>query len=134
MSVHRGASRSGGRILAAPARVAAAFVAALLAGAAFAHAMLDKAVPAVGGRVAASPPRVELVFTERLEPAFSSVQVLDASGHRVDRGDSTVDAKERRRMAVSLPALAPGRYKVTWRAVSVDTHVTSGDYVFDIGP
>jgi len=134
MSARRDASGSGGRFLAAPARAAAALAAALLAGAAFAHAMLDKAVPAVGGRVAASPPRVELVFTERLEPAFSSVQVLDASGHRVDRGDSTVDAKERRRMVVSLPALAPGRYKVAWRAVSVDTHVTSGDYVFDIGP
>jgi methionine-rich copper-binding protein CopC len=115
-------------------RLAVACCAALLAGAALAHAMLDKAVPAVGSRVVASPPRVELVFTERLEPAFSSVQVLDASGRRVDRGDAAVNPRAREHMGVSLPTLAPGRYRVVWRAVSVDTHVTSGDYAFDVGP
>jgi methionine-rich copper-binding protein CopC len=115
-------------------RLVAGCASVLLAGAALAHAMLDKAVPAVGSRVAASPPRVELVFNERLEPAFSSVHVLDASGHRVDRDDSAVDAKLRQRISVSLPTLAPGRYKVAWRAVSVDSHVTSGDYAFDVGP
>jgi methionine-rich copper-binding protein CopC len=119
---------------AARARWALGCAAALVAGTVLAHAMLHKAVPAVGSRIAASPPRVELVFTERLEPAFSSVQVLDAGGRRVDRGDSTVDAKAREHMGVSLPPLAPGRYRVTWRAVSVDTHVTSGDYAFDVGP
>jgi methionine-rich copper-binding protein CopC len=108
--------------------------AALLVGSAFAHAMLDKAEPAVGSRVATAPSRVELVFTERLEPAFSKVEVLDATGRRVDRGDSAVDAKARDHMGVSLQSLAPGRYRVVWRAVSVDTHVTSGDYAFDVGP
>lgn len=122
------------RAAAARARRALACAAALVAGAALAHAMLDKAVPAVGSRVATSPQRVELSFTERLEPTFSRVQVLDASGHRVDRGDSAVDANARERMGASLAPLAPGRYRVTWRAVSVDTHVTSGDYTFDVGP
>jgi methionine-rich copper-binding protein CopC len=37
-------------------------------------------------------------------------------------------------LGVSLPPLAPGRYRVAWRAVSVDTHVTAGDYAFDVGP
>jgi copper resistance protein C len=134
MNVRNDRSRSAGCGLLTRVRLAAGCAGALLAGAAFAHAMLDKAVPAVGSRVAASPSRVELVFTERLEPAFSSVRVLDASGHRVDRGDSAVDGSERRRLGVSLPTLGPGRYKVAWRAVSVDTHVTSGDYMFDIGP
>lgn len=115
-------------------RLAAACAAAFIAGPALAHAMLDQAVPAVGGRVAASPPRIELVFSERLEPTFSSVQVFDAKGRRVDRGDSAVDAKAPQHIGVSLPTLAPGRYRVVWRAVSVDTHVTSGDYAFDVGP
>jgi len=118
--------RTGVRIVAA--------CAVLLVGTAFAHAMLDKAVPAVGGRVATAPSRVGLVFTERLEPAFSKVEVLDSTGRRVDRGDSAVDAKARDHMGVSLQSLAPGRYRVVWRAVSVDTHVTSGDYAFDVGP
>jgi len=35
-------------------------------------------------------------------------------------------------MRVSLPKLDPGRYKVTWRALSVDTHVTEGDFTFEV--
>jgi methionine-rich copper-binding protein CopC len=122
------------RVCQAGARLVAVCAGALFAAAALAHAMLDRAVPAVGSRVAASPPRIELVFSERLEPMFSSVQVFDASGHRVDRGDSAVDAKVPRHLGVSVPPLSPGRYRVVWRAVSVDTHVTSGDYTFDLGP
>jgi methionine-rich copper-binding protein CopC len=33
---------------------------------------------------------------------------------------------------VSVPQLAPGRYQVKWRVLSVDTHVTEGDYSFDV--
>ena len=105
-----------------------------LAGAALAHAMLERASPAVGSKVAASPARVELWFSERLEPAFSTLKVLDASGHQVDKGDVAVDANARTHITVSLAPLPPGRYRVVWRAVSVDTHVTSGDHAFDVGP
>jgi len=31
-------------------------------------------------------------------------------------------------------ALAPGTYKVTWRVLSVDAHVTEGDFTFDVAP
>jgi len=105
-----------------------------LAGIAFAHAMLDRASPAVGSQVAASPARIELWFTEALEPTFSSVKVLDAAGREVDRRDTAFDASKPGHVSVSIPPLARGRYRVVWRAVSVDTHVTSGDYVFDIAP
>ena len=37
-------------------------------------------------------------------------------------------------LLVSLPQLAPGTYKVTWRVLSVDTHVTEGDFTFDVAP
>ncbi len=30
--------------------------------------------------------------------------------------------------------LAPGRYTVKWRALSVDTHVTGGDFSFEVQP
>jgi methionine-rich copper-binding protein CopC len=35
-------------------------------------------------------------------------------------------------LTVSVPQLAPGRYRVKWRVLSVDTHVTEGDYSFDV--
>jgi methionine-rich copper-binding protein CopC len=105
-----------------------------LAGTAFAHAMLDRASPAVGSRVAASPARIELWFTEGLEATFSSVKVLDAGGRQVDRRDAAFDSGGPGHVVVSVPPLVPGRYLVVWRAVSVDTHVTSGDYAFEIAP
>ncbi len=82
-----------------------------------------------------SPPtEIQLWFTQKLEPAFSSVRVLDRNGGRVDRGDARVDASDAALLRVSLPALAPGSYRVTWRVLSVDSHVTEGDFTFDVAP
>ncbi len=99
-----------------------------------AHAFLDHALPAVGSAVRASPPQLKIWFTQRLEPAFSQVQVQDLSGKRVDKGDSQVDSTNATLMTVSLPRLIPGTYRVTWRALSVDTHVTEGDFTFEVAP
>jgi methionine-rich copper-binding protein CopC len=35
---------------------------------------------------------------------------------------------------MSLKPLTQGVYTVTWRAVSVDTHVTTGDFKFTVAP
>lgn len=105
-----------------------------LASLASAHAFLDHARPAVGSAVHASPAQLKLWFTQQLEPAFSTVQVLDRNGKRVDKGDPQVDHADATQLAVSLPQLAPGTYRVTWRVLSVDTHVTEGDFTFDVAP
>lgn len=99
-----------------------------------AHAFLDHAKPAVGSTVHGPPTKVELWFTQQLEPAFSNAQVVDPNGKRVDRDDAAVDAADPTLLRVSLPPLAPGRYRVTWRVLSVDTHVTEGDYSFEVVP
>lgn len=111
-----------------------AFIAALLpAPAAFAHAFLDHAAPAVGSAVHAPPAELRLWFTEELESAFSTARVLDAHGKQVDRQDPSVDPHDRRLLRVSLPTLAPGTYRVAWRVRS-HTHVTAGDFTFDVAP
>jgi methionine-rich copper-binding protein CopC len=115
-------------------RIALVAVACAFATPAMAHAFLDHALPAVGSTVHASPKAVRLWFTEQLEPAFSRVRVLDASGKEVDAGDSHVDASDATILTASLPTLSPGTYKVVWRVVSVDTHVTEGDFTFDVKP
>lgn len=117
-----------------PLRVALVALACAFAEPAAAHAFLDHALPAVGSTVHASPHDVRLWFTEQLEPAFSRVRVLDASGKEVDAGDSHVDPSDATVLTASLPALPPGSYKVVWRVVSVDTHVTEGDFTFDVKP
>jgi copper resistance protein C len=98
-----------------------------------AHAFLDHASPAVGRTVATAPPAVTIWFTQELEPAFSSIEVQDQSGVRVDAGDAQVDAKDPTILRVSLKPLPPGKYKVFWRVVSVDTHPTEGTFTFTVG-
>jgi len=106
---------------------------AVLAPAASAHAFLEHAEPRVGSTVAKAPDQVTLRFSEALEPAFSTLQVLDAAGKRVDRNDRKVDPANASVMRVSVPPLGPGKYRVKWRALSADTHVTQGDFTFEVG-
>ncbi len=99
-----------------------------------AHAVLIRATPAAASAVHASPAMVQLWFSERVEAAFSSVEILDGAGKRVDAGDSHVDGADPKSLMVSLPHLASGTYRVAWRVLSVDTHVSKGEYRFDIAP
>jgi methionine-rich copper-binding protein CopC len=114
----------------------AAFLSAQLFGAlpASAHAMLDHATPAVGSTVTAAPKQVVLWFTETLEPAFSTIEVRNASGVAVQAGKATLDPANRMQLRVPLKPLGPGTYKVIWRVLSVDTHRTEGDFSFHVGP
>lgn len=73
-------------------------------------------------------------FTEELEPAYSSARVEDASGAPVSTVDAHVDATERSVLVVPVGALKPGRYKVIWKVLSVDTHVTNGTFTFTVAP
>jgi len=98
--------------------------------AAQAHAHLDHASPQVGSTVPTAPSEVSLWFTQNLEPAFSTVEVFDATDARVDQGKAQISANI---MRIGLKALAPGSYKVRWHAVSVDTHVTEGSFTFNVG-
>jgi hypothetical protein len=95
-----------------------------------AHAFLKDANPGVGSTIQTSPSEVRIRFTENIEPAFSSIQVFDASGKEVDKHDLHLDRSDHALLRISLPQLRAGTYKVVWRVVSVDTHVTNGNFTF----
>ena len=97
---------------------------------ALAHAMLDHAEPRVGNKVATAPREVTLWFTQKLEPAFSSITVTDPAGQRVDTGKARVSGNQ---MSVALRAGGNGTYHVTWHVLSVDTHTTEGNFTFQVG-
>ncbi len=101
---------------------------------ALAHALLERASPAVGSTIKSAPAEITLRFTEKVEPAFSTVVVSGQGGERVDAGDPHVDPSDPMVLRVSLKPLGPGSYKVVWRVVSVDTHVTEGDFKFTVAP
>jgi methionine-rich copper-binding protein CopC len=96
------------------------------------HAFLEDAEPSVGSTIQTSPGDVRIRFTENIEPSFSTIQVFDASGKEVDKRDVHLDRSDRAQLHVSLPRLGAGIYKVVWRVVSVDTHVTNGSFTFRV--
>lgn len=102
------------------------------ASAAIAHGVLDRTEPRAGASVKAAPTQVRLWFTGALEPAYSRVRVVDAAGARMDLGDAAVDPANPVLLHVSVPALGPGRYRVVWRVLSVDSHVTEGEFSFSV--
>jgi len=114
-------------------RILSFFLLALLPAARVsAHVFLEHSNPAVGGKIHSAPAAVRICFTEPIEPAFSSIQVFDATGKQVDKKDTHSDRSNRSLLQISLPRLGPGTYKVVWGVVSVDTHVTKGDFRFQI--
>ena len=110
--------------------IVAVLVLVLSGNAAGAHAFLDHASPLVGSTVHTAPREVSLFFTQNLESAFSSIEVNDTSGARVDTGKAQVSGST---MRVGLKALGPGTYKVHWHVLSVDTHKTEGSFSFQVG-
>jgi methionine-rich copper-binding protein CopC len=111
-----------------------AFVLALIPRVGWAHAFLDHAEPAVGSQIHSAPTEMRIWFTEKLEPALSRIQVFDAANSEVDKRNVHIDGSNPALLEVTLSPLPPGKYKVVWRVVSVDTHVTTGNFTFELTP
>jgi copper resistance protein C len=97
---------------------------------AHAHAFLDHAEPRVGNTAPSAPKEVVLFYTQNLEPAFSTVEVRDANGARVDQGKPRISTST---MRIAVKPLPPGTYRVRWQVLSVDTHTTEGNFSFQVG-
>jgi methionine-rich copper-binding protein CopC len=102
--------------------------------AALAHAHLDRSMPTAGSTLKDAPQEVTIWFTEAVEPKFSAIEVRDAKGAEVQDGAASGVAGNTAQLRVRLKPLAPGTYTVKWRALSVDTHRSQGDFTFRIGP
>jgi methionine-rich copper-binding protein CopC len=102
--------------------------------AALAHAYLDRTSPEGTSTVRGSPAEVKLWFSHALEPAYCAVRVVDGNGRQVDRKDTRVDPAEAKLLKVTLSPLAPGAYRVIWRVLSADGHVTRGEFGFEVAP
>jgi copper transport protein len=104
-------------------------------GRATAHAVLLRSIPPTGQTLARAPDQVQLLFSEPIDPAFSSVRVLDGAKQPIDRGDGGVDPNDDHQLLVSLkPGLANGIYTVSWRSLStIDIHPDEGQYALYVG-
>jgi len=98
-----------------------------------AHAFLEHANPAVGSTVEVPPAALDLEFSEAIEPAFSSIEVVDlARGAKIEA--RPLEHPQPRSLSLPVPALQPGEYEVRWKVVSVDTHATEGTFKFRVAP
>ncbi|WP_322044917.1 copper homeostasis periplasmic binding protein CopC [Paraburkholderia sp. J67] len=113
-------------------RLAAAALALGAAQLAWAHAYPTHQEPAAGANVTSAQNAVTIDFDDALEPAFSSIDVVDKAGKSVIREKAAVDANNKKRMSVPLDTLSAGQYKVTWIAVAADGHRTTGHYSFTV--
>ena len=114
-------------------KFAAALTFACASTAAFAHAQLEKASPAVGSTVA-SASEIRLEFSEGVEPKFSKVSVAGPAG-AVSLGAAKTEPSNQAVLIVPISKpLSAGVYKVHWQAVSVDTHHTQGTFEFTVKP
>jgi len=96
---------------------------------AWAHAKLKSSDPADNASVK-SPGLIRLVFSEKLEPAFSGAVLSDATGKKIPVSASVGGAT----ITLIPIALRPGAYKVSWHTVGHDTHRVSGDFSFKVVP
>ena len=96
------------------------------------HAVLVRSSPQNRAVLSQPPGRVELVFNERIEPAYSRLVVENAAGAPVTQGTATVDPEDARKVAVTLGPLPAGRYTVRYRVLSVDGHIVESQITFTV--
>jgi methionine-rich copper-binding protein CopC len=98
----------------------------------FSHSLLVRSQPGQRSTVTRPPERVQMWFSERLEPAYATASVWNQAGTQVDGNDASVDQNDATLLSVSTPDLAPGRYTVRFRVLSVDSHVVESSYSFTV--
>ncbi|HEX7075308.1 MAG TPA: copper resistance CopC family protein [Hyphomicrobiaceae bacterium] len=106
-------------------------VAALLvmtSGVAYAHAELSGSMPADQAVLEAAPKELMLHFTE--EVRLTTLSIRAPGGEKQDLGP--LPASMGRDFTVAAPSLEAGDYVVSWRALSEDTHVMTGEFKFTV--
>lgn len=99
---------------------------------ALAHSMLVKAEPPRRAVLAKAPGQVRLWFNEDIEGDYASLTVLDADKHPVTDAKPTLVSDDPKSIVLSLPELAPGKYSVKFRVLSVDGHVVDSAFDFTV--
>lgn len=103
-----------------------------LASQASAHAHLTSSDPAANAVVAA-PKKITLHFSETLNPKFSGVELTMPQMSNMATPASVAVSKDKLSMVVTPTSpLSSGAYKVSWHAVTTDTHRTQGAFTFTV--
>jgi methionine-rich copper-binding protein CopC len=99
-----------------------------LVGLAHAHAHLRSSAPADASTVSAPPRSIVLNFSEAALVTAATIQKEGAAARKL----GPLPGKASLQVSFALPALVPGTYEVSWRALSADGHIMSGRIHFTI--
>ena len=106
-------------------------LASLFSSPAFAHSKPKVMEPAANSTVD-SPSELSVIFSEALDPKFSSLSLTDEKGAVISKAQTIADPKNHMHLSLPLPKLAPGTYYVHWVSAAVDGHRMDGDYPFRV--
>jgi copper resistance protein C len=104
----------------------------LPAASALAHSMLVKAEPPRRAVLAKTPAQVRLWFNEEIEGDYASLVVFDAEKRPVTQSKPQLAQDDPKSIVLPLPELAPGKYSVKFRVLSVDGHVVDSSFDFTV--
>ncbi|MBX3302922.1 MAG: copper resistance protein CopC [Nitrospira sp.] len=99
---------------------------------ALAHSQLVKAEPPRRAVLTKSPTQVRLWFNEKIEGDYASLVVLDAEKQPITETNPTLVPDDPKSIVLPLPELAPGKYSVKFRVLSVDGHVVESTFDFTV--
>lgn len=116
-----------------PLPLAAAAILAISTASASAHPTLVRSTPRAGSKIAA-PEQVSLLFSEKIEPVFNKIEIVDNAGTHFEDGNATPDGVNQAILHVRLKQLPAGLYKVRWRVSAADTHKMEGSFGFEVVP
>ncbi|MBL0173038.1 MAG: copper resistance protein CopC [Gemmatimonadaceae bacterium] len=103
-------------------------------GAAMRHLKLLKSSPSADTTLTTSPDAIRLWLSEAVELPATKIQLETAAGMTVTLAALTSAATKNAPVVAAIPTpLAPGAYKVTWKAMSKDGHVVNGVFGFTVG-
>jgi methionine-rich copper-binding protein CopC len=96
---------------------------------AFAHSELTDSMPADNASVATAPKELMVPFSD--PGRLTALAVTRAGNDKKELGP--LPNERRKDFSVASPGLDKGQYTVSWRALSEDAHVMTGEFRFAVG-
>ena len=101
-----------------------------------AHGYIIRSIPENQAVLSRSPSRIQVWFTESLEPKFSDITVTNQQGQNIPLTEAGVNPNGLSQISARMPANLPnGAYIATIRAAfASDGHVGTEAIIFWVGP
>ena len=100
----------------------------LMAAPAFAHSELTASMPADKASVETAPKELMLHFSEPVRLTALAIAKPGEAQHAL----SPLPTRSQKDFSIASPGLTNGQYTVSWRALSADAHVMTGQFAFAV--